>query len=366
MPALRLRLRRLRPAVRGRPRRPRRRSRRPARSAAGARSARRSARRPSTTRDRAGPRRNAARPRPRGRPSRRAEQRVERGGRLEGAAADPSEAGRDPPRRRRAPRRPRRRRPRPGPPAPRTERRWPAPTDWITLGEAAEILAAANVHFTPATIGGWARAGRLQSIKLGGRRFVRRGEVRALVGGPATRPGRGHPARPVRGLRQLTPDWQTRALALLGRFLDRPQVARIRAVLDIYGAAAGGLLANGLAFSALFASIPTTLADRRRGRLARPTTRPSGQPWPMLLEHDLPAAGGPDRRVADGPVARRGVHLDPRHPRSRLDRQPAVRRAGRGVRSDLLDGPRTRHRQPDGAGAARRRHPGRGHRRVRS
>ena len=24
-----------------------------------------------------------------------------------------------------------------------------APTDWITLGEAAEILAAANVHFTP-------------------------------------------------------------------------------------------------------------------------------------------------------------------------------------------------------------------------
>ncbi len=56
-----------------------------------------------------------------------------------------------------------------------------APTDWITLREAAEILAAANVQFTPSTIGGWARAGRLQSIKLGGRRFVRRGEVRALV-----------------------------------------------------------------------------------------------------------------------------------------------------------------------------------------
>jgi membrane protein len=36
-------------------------------------------------------------------------------------------------------------------------------------------------------------------------------------------------------------------------------VARIRAVLDIYGAAAGGLLANGLAFSSLFAAIPTTL-----------------------------------------------------------------------------------------------------------
>lgn len=59
-----------------------------------------------------------------------------------------------------------------------------AAADWITLGEAADLLAAANVHFTAATIGGWARAGRLQSIKLGGRRFVRRGEVRALVAGP--------------------------------------------------------------------------------------------------------------------------------------------------------------------------------------
>ena len=59
-----------------------------------------------------------------------------------------------------------------------------AAADWITLGEAQAILAAANVHFTPATIGGWARAGRLQSIKLGGRRYVRRGEVRALIASP--------------------------------------------------------------------------------------------------------------------------------------------------------------------------------------
>ena len=58
------------------------------------------------------------------------------------------------------------------------------PTDWITLAEAADILAAANIHFTSSTIGGWARAGRLQSIKLGGRRFVRRAEVRALVAAP--------------------------------------------------------------------------------------------------------------------------------------------------------------------------------------
>ena len=57
----------------------------------------------------------------------------------------------------------------------------PAASDWITLAEAAELLEAANVRFRPSTIGGWARTGKLQSIKLGGRRFVRRGEVKALV-----------------------------------------------------------------------------------------------------------------------------------------------------------------------------------------
>jgi hypothetical protein len=40
------------------------------------------------------------------------------------------------------------------------------------------------VRFTPETIGRWARTGQLQSIKLGGRRFVRRGEVKALVAAP--------------------------------------------------------------------------------------------------------------------------------------------------------------------------------------
>ena len=59
-----------------------------------------------------------------------------------------------------------------------------AAADWITLEEAAEILAAANVRFRPSTIGGWARSGRLSSIKLGGRRYVRRGEVRRLVAPP--------------------------------------------------------------------------------------------------------------------------------------------------------------------------------------
>ena len=59
-----------------------------------------------------------------------------------------------------------------------------APSDWITLAQASELLAAANVHFRPATIGAWARSGRLQSIKLGGRRYVRRGQVRALIAAP--------------------------------------------------------------------------------------------------------------------------------------------------------------------------------------
>jgi hypothetical protein len=60
----------------------------------------------------------------------------------------------------------------------------PAATDWITVSEAQALLAAANVHFTTSTIGGWARDGKLQSIKLGGRRYVRRGEIRALIAAP--------------------------------------------------------------------------------------------------------------------------------------------------------------------------------------
>jgi hypothetical protein len=57
-------------------------------------------------------------------------------------------------------------------------------SDWITLAEAAALLEAANVRFRPSTIGGWARRGDLQSIKIGGRRYVRRGQVRALVTAP--------------------------------------------------------------------------------------------------------------------------------------------------------------------------------------
>jgi hypothetical protein len=60
----------------------------------------------------------------------------------------------------------------------------PAASDWITLAEAQAILAVANVHFTTGTLAAWARDGKVQSIKLGGRRYVRRGEIRALLAAP--------------------------------------------------------------------------------------------------------------------------------------------------------------------------------------
>ena len=56
-----------------------------------------------------------------------------------------------------------------------------AAADWISLAEAAEILGAANIHVRPETLGRWARTGRLQTLKIGGRRYVRRAEIRGLL-----------------------------------------------------------------------------------------------------------------------------------------------------------------------------------------
>jgi membrane protein len=47
--------------------------------------------------------------------------------------------------------------------------------------------------------------------------------------------------------------------AVLTRLLDRPAVVVIRKVLDVYGRAPGSLLANGLAFTALFSIVPIAL-----------------------------------------------------------------------------------------------------------
>lgn len=47
--------------------------------------------------------------------------------------------------------------------------------------------------------------------------------------------------------------------SFLAQVLERPLAVAVRGIFDAYGRAAGGLLANGLAFSALFAAIPTVL-----------------------------------------------------------------------------------------------------------
>ncbi len=47
--------------------------------------------------------------------------------------------------------------------------------------------------------------------------------------------------------------------AAIQRILERPRIAYIVAVLDTYGRATGGLLANGLAYAALFTAVPIML-----------------------------------------------------------------------------------------------------------
>jgi len=54
-------------------------------------------------------------------------------------------------------------------------------SDWISLKEAAEIFAAANVPISRSTIGRWAREGKLQSIRPGRQVYVRRAEVRSML-----------------------------------------------------------------------------------------------------------------------------------------------------------------------------------------
>ena len=54
-------------------------------------------------------------------------------------------------------------------------------SDWISLREAAEIFAAANVPISRSTLARWARNGRLQSIRPGRQIYVRRAEVRSML-----------------------------------------------------------------------------------------------------------------------------------------------------------------------------------------
>lgn len=56
-----------------------------------------------------------------------------------------------------------------------------AASDWITLTEAAEIFAAANVRVSRSTLARWVAAGKLQSIRPGRRIFVRRAQIRSML-----------------------------------------------------------------------------------------------------------------------------------------------------------------------------------------
>jgi excisionase family DNA binding protein len=54
-------------------------------------------------------------------------------------------------------------------------------SDWISLTEAAEIFASANVPISRSTLARWAASGKLQSIRPGRRIYVRRAQVRLLL-----------------------------------------------------------------------------------------------------------------------------------------------------------------------------------------
>ena len=74
-------------------------------------------------------------------------------------------------------------------------------SDWISLAEAAEIFASANVPISRGTLARWARDGKLQSIRPGRRIFVRRAQVRSLL----TPRRRGVPAGSIQA--GLFEDW---------------------------------------------------------------------------------------------------------------------------------------------------------------
>lgn len=54
-------------------------------------------------------------------------------------------------------------------------------SDWISLTEAAQIFADANVPISRSTLARWAHTGKLQSIQPGRSIYVRRGQVRSML-----------------------------------------------------------------------------------------------------------------------------------------------------------------------------------------
>jgi excisionase family DNA binding protein len=54
-------------------------------------------------------------------------------------------------------------------------------SDWISLSQAAQIFADANVPISRSTLARWAHTGKLQSIQPGRNIYVRRAQVRAML-----------------------------------------------------------------------------------------------------------------------------------------------------------------------------------------
>jgi excisionase family DNA binding protein len=54
-------------------------------------------------------------------------------------------------------------------------------SDWISLTEAAQIFAEANVPISRSTLARWAHSGKLQSIQPGRNIYVRRAQVRSML-----------------------------------------------------------------------------------------------------------------------------------------------------------------------------------------
>ncbi len=54
-------------------------------------------------------------------------------------------------------------------------------SDWISLSEAAQVFADANVPISRSTLARWAHTGKLQAIQPGRNIYVRRAQVRAML-----------------------------------------------------------------------------------------------------------------------------------------------------------------------------------------
>lgn len=54
-------------------------------------------------------------------------------------------------------------------------------SDWITLREAQEIFAAANIDISRDTLSRWAKSGKLRSIQPGRLIYVRRAQIRSML-----------------------------------------------------------------------------------------------------------------------------------------------------------------------------------------